>query len=229
MKLQTLILFCCLCTGSFAQDLKQELTNMNLRLDSLPDYRITVQYAAGDTSDFFDDGTASVIVSPDGYFYHTDFAEMVINRQHLLIINEEERTMIWSENQSEVISQVHQLPSMLQGIDTLIAAADSVYSAANGQDRNYYLRFTNGYFTLVELTFRGPFLSQVNYHYNETVSGTPGITAVCHIAIDEHPVYDKQLLSSDFYLLQSPDAVVPTEQFKGYILIYNESIDSYLK
>src|SRR5688572_19586250 len=81
-----------------AQDLRQELAAMNERLEHLADYRITVDYSAGDTSDLSDSGTASVLVSPEGYFYSTEFASMIINEQHTLIVNEEERTLIWSEN-----------------------------------------------------------------------------------------------------------------------------------
>jgi hypothetical protein len=226
MKTGLLLFFAgALLTGR-AQDLRQELTAMNGRLEQLTDYRITVDYTAGDTSDLSDSGTASVLVSPGGYFYNTEFASMIVNEKHTLIVNEEERTLIWSENRKANKKKPSATGTVLQGIDTLIASADSVYFTVNGTDRIYHLRFHGSYFDLVELTFRENFLSHVLYFYNPEVSGGPGVTASCNVQIDEHPVYDKQLLETDFYLTQQDGATLPTAPFTGYVLIHNPSFES---
>lgn len=213
----------------FGQDLKQDIAAMNAHLEALPAYRISVDYSAGDTSDFFDQGAASVLVTPGGFFYETEFAEMLINQQHTIIVNEDEHTLIWSDNAQTSKNSITLTNSVLQGIDTLITSADSVYFSSNGTRRIYHLRFNNAYFNLVELTFEGVYLTNVLYFYNETVVETPGMTAVCHVQVDEHPTYDPQLLTSDFYFVRKNGQLVPTEAFTGYVLIYNESIESSIE
>lgn len=222
-----LFIICTLCGTVFGQDLKTEIAAMHERLAGLENYRLTVRYAAGDTADFFDQGNASVLVTPQGYFYQTDFAEMIINQQHTFIINEEERTLIYSDNVQHPKKTVALNESILQGIDTLIATADSVYFTPNGDQQVYHLRFKNSYFNLVELTFKGNYLQKVLYFYNEAFVEQAGMTAVCYMEVDEHPEYDKALLLSDYYIHQTNGGVVPSESFTGYVLVYNETIESY--
>lgn len=230
MKAALFIFFAGTILTGRAQDLKQDLAVMNAHLEQLPDYRISVDYSAGDTSDLSDSGSASVLVSPKDYFYLTEFASMIINEQHTIIVNEEERTLIWSENQQRSKHDKPLNTSLLEGIDTLIASADSVYFTPNGNKRTYHLRFNNSYFDLVELTFEGLYLSHVLYFYNPAVSGEQGLTASCSVRIEEHPDYDRQLLTSDFYFTQLKGGnALPTEAFTGYVLIYNASIESSIE
>lgn len=210
----------------FGQDLKQEIAAMNAHLETLPDYRISVDYSAGDTSDFFDQGSASVLVAPGGFFYQTEFAAMLINQQHTVIVNEDERTLIYSDNTTAPKHSPTLANSVLQGIDTLVTSADSVYFTANGSQRIYHLRFTNAYFDLVELTFEGLYLTQVLYFYNEAVTQEQGLTAICHVQVEEHPTYDPQLLTSGFYFTLNNGQAVPTAAFTDYVLIYNEAIET---
>lgn len=211
------------------QDLKKDISAMNSFLEELTDYRIDVEYAAGDTSDFFDQGSASVIVSGSGMFYQTDFASMIINEKNTIIVNEEERTLIYSDNKKSSNKGTPISNHIVQGIDTLLQSTDSVYFSFSGNKRVYYLRFTNSYFDLVELTFDDIFLTKVLYFYNEEITGQKGVTAVCNVHVEQHPVYDKNMLLSDFYIKEQKGNIVPTEQFTDYVLVYNESIESISK
>lgn len=217
----------CFFGNLIGQDLKKDISDMNSRLENLPDYRIDVEYTAGDTSDFFNEGFASVIVSETGLFYQTDFASMIINAENTIIVNEEEKTLIYSDNEKKKSKKDTPLDKyILQGIDTLLKSADSVYFTISDTKRIYYLRFSHAYFNLVELTFDGVFLSKVIYYYNEEVSGEKGVTAVCKVHVEEAPVYNKELLQTGFYLKEQSNKIYPTGQFTGYLLIYNESIES---
>jgi len=227
MKQLLFILVCSVALSGLAQDLKQEITAMNAHLEQLTDYRITVDYSAGDTTDFFDQGEASVLVSNSGFFYQTEFASMIINGEHTIIVNEDERALIYSDNQDTPKKSPSLNDYVLQGMDTLVEQADSIYFSTNGNQRIYHLRFKNGYFNLVECTFEGAYLSKVVYFYNEAIVEEQGLTATCTVHIEEEPVYDKAMLTSDFYLTHKNGAVVPSEHFTGYILIYNESIESF--
>lgn len=197
---------------------------MYTRLDGLKEYRLVVDYAAGDTSDLFEQGEASVLVTPKGYLYNTDFAEMVINAKHTILINEAERTMVYSDNQkSKQKTNMNEL--LLEGIDTLVGKADSVYFTLNGSERVYHLRFSNSYFDVVELTFTGSYLSKAVYFYNAAVAETAGMTAVCNMKVEEQPVYDARMLESQFYFTGAREKAVPTDTFTGYVLIYNTSFE----
>jgi hypothetical protein len=199
------------------------------RLENLSDYRINVHYAAGDTSDFFDQGDASVLVGKEGLFYQTPFAFMIINDTHTFILNEEEKMLLYGDNKA-VSGKTRPIQNyVLSGLDTLIETADSVYFSKQDNKRTYYLRFTSSYFDLISLSFSEYYLSEVVYYYNAEQSGESGMTANCQISIDENPEYDHNLLTSTYYITQSNGQVTPTETFTGYVLVYNESIESYFE
>lgn len=214
---------------AFSQDLKQEIAAMNAYLGTLKSYRMTVAYAAGDSTDFSDEGIASVLVGPEGFFYSTGFAEMIINPSHTIIVNEEDRTLICSENSKGKRRNASVGNTLLEGVDTLVAAADTVYFLNNGDERLYVLRLEKSYFHLVEMSFRGKILEKVVYHYNGDAIDREGVKAVCHVSLEENPEYDPHLLQSDFYFRKSNGSLQPTETFNGYLLLMNESTESYIE
>lgn len=227
MKLLLFFLMICFFGSLIGQDLKKDISVMNAHLGDLPVYRLDVEYTAGDTTDFFNEGFASVLVSEKGLFYQTDFASMIINSENTIIVNEEEKTLIYSDNEKTGSKKGTPLDNyILQGIDTLLRSADSVYFTLSDSKRIYHLRFSDAYFNLVEMTFEGTFLTKVVYFYNEDVSGEKGLTAVCKVHIEEAPIYQEKLLLTDFYFKKQNNKIYPTEQFTGYLLIYNESIES---
>lgn len=219
----------CLSNG-FTQDLKKDILEMNLELKRLGEYKITVEYSVGDSVEFIDQGTASVLMAVDGLFYKTEFAEMIINPANTIIVNEEERTVIYSDNKSEPKNKLSVEDILLNGMDSLIESSDSIYFTQAGlNDKTYYIRFSNKYYDLIELTFNGNFLSKVIYYYNETFAGDAGLIATNDISFDFEPNFNNQLFSTNYYLKNENGTIKPTEEFLGYVLIYNQSIESFIK
>lgn len=217
------------CSAALNAQIKAEMQRMQERLSTLDSYRVNVTYAAGDTSDFFDEGNASVLVGKEGLFYQTPFALMIINQEHTFILNEDEKMLLYGDNKS-VSRKVRPVQEyILNGMDTLIAQTDSVYVTEKGGKRTYFLRFSNNYFDLIEMSFKGDYLSEVTYYYNKEYAGESGVTAHCEVTIDENPTYDPLLLQSTYYITSTTGQTTPTEQFKGYVLVYNESIESYIE
>ena len=229
-------LFCFILSSSlltcFSQDLKASMELMYEKLNKHDNYRLTVNYSAGDTTDAFNSGAASVLVSDKGMFYLTDFATMMVNNDKMIIVNAEDKTLIYSDN-SKYDKKNHSNYAysniLLNGIDSLITTADSVYFAIKGDKPCYFLRFKNQYFNLIEIVFKDNIISEVLYYYNDTFVEEQGLTAKCKLYFEGNPVFDPNLLETNYYLTYGNGAYSPTEEFRNYVLIYNESTDSYFK
>lgn len=228
--LLTVVLFLTV-SSVFSQDLSLEFERMYKKLEKLTTFEFVVDYAVNDTSEFRNEnGKLSVLITPDGYFYKTEFGEILINRANTLIINEEERMIIYSDNQSlKKKEETYSFSTMLKGLDSLITHSDSIYFSFDGVDRIYYIRSNYSYFNLIELRFNGDMLTTVDYYYNPEIIEKEGIRATNKIVLDEHPVFDPKIFQTSFYFTIQNNQVVPTENFTGYGFVYNESADTFLK
>lgn len=215
---------------SKAQDLAAEFEGMYHKLEQLKSFRFIVDYGTSDTTQFNDKGKVSVLATPQGYFYEMGFCELLINKQHTILINEEDRTIIYSDN-SKLEKKEPRLDfsHLLNGVDSLIKQADSVYFSFNGLDRIYYLRFSDHYFNLVELHFTNDMLRHINYYYNPTYVEETDVTASNDIELIENPDYNPELFDSRFYFTRENGNTIPTDTFSNYGLIYNESTEELLK
>lgn len=225
-----LIVFALVSANLKAQDLKKDMLEMNRYLMGLQDFRLTVDYQVEDS--LKEGGSVSVFVSEKGLFYQLEGAEILINHQNTIIVDEQNRSLIYSNNETKKGKKRFQVEEdLLKGLDTLIAAADSVYFQKTNEDkRMYFLRLPKQYFSLVEITFKGKMIEKVSYHYNpDFIDGQQGVRTVNHLKVEEKPEMDLQLLDSAFYLKKEGEEVLPTENFKNYILVFNESSEEYFK
>ncbi len=218
-------------SGVFSQDLSLEFERMYKKLEKLSTFEFLVDYAVNDTSDFTSqNGRLSVLITPDGYFYKTEFGEILVNKANTLIINEEERTIIYSDNQSlKKKEESYSFSTILGGLDSLIAHSDSIYFSFDGVDRIYYIRSNQSYFNLIELRFNGDMLSTVDYYYNSEIIEKEGVRATNKVLLDEHPVFDPGIFQTTFYFTIQNNKVIPTDNFSGYGFVYNESAETFLK
>jgi|GEM_PF-2676869 len=212
-----------------AQDLHQELDAMGQYLNGLDAYRLDVAYrTSGDTSGLFNtQGQASVYATSAGLFYQTEFANLIINQSHTFVVNAAEKSIIYSHNSPVPKGAPFLRDQLLLGVDSLIAQADSVYFSQSGDQRIYHLRLPGQYIDLLELAFSGKFLEKVTYFYNPAYTdGVTGLQASCIVQVDEHPIFDPQLLSSSFYIIPAGgDTYQPAAHFAGYFLTYNASLE----
>lgn len=208
-----------------AQDLKKDIQQMNEHLNDLSHFQMEVVYSAGDTTDLLEEGSVSVYVSKEGLFYNMDESSIIINEKNTIIISDEEKSIIYSDNSTQKSKKGFDIQKqILKGLDTLIANVDSVYFADNNGLKTYYLRAKDHYFNLIELEFSGVYLTKITYYYNSKfVEDKEGLKAINKITINENPVFDKQLLETGTYFKSENGTLIPSEEFKNYILIYNES------
>ncbi len=215
---------------SYSQDLSQEFKHMYAKLEQLHTFRLEVQYATNDTTGLSDEGLLSVLITPKGYFYQTGFCELLINQDHTILINDEDRMIIYSDNRKlEKKEERMSFSNLLQGVDTMISSADSVYFSFDGLERVYHLRFSGQYFDLVELRFSGDLLKHIDYYYNPDMVEMNGMKASNDIVLIENPEYDPALFNSSFYFTEQANKRIPTETFSGYGITYNESTNQLLK
>lgn len=213
----------------FGQDLKKDILDMHSYIDKLEEFQMTVVYAGGDTNDLNEEGIVSVFVSKEGIFYNLEESSIVINESNVILVNDEEKTLIYSNNikTKKKFREFDFQKNMIKGLDSIISNADSIYYADNNGSKTYYLRDKDGYFNLIEMQFSGVFLNQIIYYYNPVFVEEVGLKAINKIKIIEKPVFDKQLLKTVWYYTILNGETVPTETFKNYILIYNESSEEY--
>lgn len=215
-----------------AQDLKKDLLKMNDYMNKLTRFQMNIIYSAGDTTDLKEEGEVSVFVAPEGLFYNMEATNIVINEQNTIMLDDEEHTVIYSDN-AKTKKQRKEFDfqkQLLSGLDSLIGGADSVYFALNGTNKTYYLRNQDGYFNLIEIQFTGTLMSQIIYYYNPShVDNEVGLKAINRIEVVENPTFDLSLLKTEKYYTIQNGTTVPTEEFKNYILIYNESGEEFFE
>ncbi|MDF3028071.1 MAG: hypothetical protein K0S23_2378 [Fluviicola sp.] len=213
-----------------AQNLSKEFQQIYSKLDQLKTFQFIVDYSSNDTLEFSEKGKVNVLFTPDGYFYQTAFCEMVINREHTIIINDEDHQILYSKNENlDRTNKSVTTGMLLNQIDTLVTKADSIYFSFDGLDRVYYLRFANQYFNLVELRFTGEMLRQIDYYYNADFVGNTGLMARNEITFIENPEYDARILRTDFYFVEKNKTMIPTEEFSLYRIQQSESTNSILE
>lgn len=219
-----------LCTFSVAaQDLRAEFETMNSHLIALENYRMTVDYRAGDDKEEFDKGIVSVFVGAEGMFYSMKGASIAMNKENVILIDEEERSIIYSDNQKVKKKESMFLTDyVLKGIDSLISQSDSITFFEEGKHRVYNVRQPHGYFNLVQIKFAGKTLSEVVYHYNSDFIEEEGMTSVCKVDIEENIEFDSKYLSTEFYITERNGAMVPSTYFDNYLIIYNESLENFM-
>ena len=179
LLVQSLMIFC----FANAQDLSLEFKKMSETLDAYDNYQMVVNYAAGDDAQK-DEGKVSVIVDPRGLLYDLSGAKMIINEDHTFLIDDAERSLVYSEQQDvSKMETVNLVDKFLNGIDSLVAQSDSVYFYENNGLRIYNLRFESEYFNLVEVEFKDDMLTEVRYHYNSDFVKEEGLLAVCELEI----------------------------------------------
>ncbi len=215
---------------SQGQELVSEFKTMYSKLEKLRNFRFEVKYSTNDTTGIDDEGVVSVLVTPKGYFYQTGFCEILINENHTILINDEDRMIIYSDNKKlNKKEEKMTFSNLLQGVDTLVSSADSIYFSFDGLERVYYLRFSNQYFELVELRFSGDMLKHIDYYYNEAMVEVAGMKASNDIKLIENPEYEEAIFTSEFYFTYQNKKNIPTETFSGYGITYNESTEDLLK
>ncbi len=213
-----------------AQNLSKEFEQIYSKLDKMKTFQFLVHYSSNDTSEFTEEGNVNVLFTPEGYFYQTDFCEMVINKEHTIIINDEDHQILYSKNEKlDKMNGSVTTGMLLNQIDTLVTKADSIYFSFDGLDRVYYLRFANEYFNLVELRFTGEMLHQIDYYYNSDFVGSKGLMARNKITFIENPEYDSKILKTDFYFIEKNKTMTPTEEFSSYHIQQSESANSILE
>jgi hypothetical protein len=213
-----------------AQNLSKEFQQIYSKLDQMKTFQFIVDYSSNDTLEFSEKGRVNVLFTPEGYFYQTDFCEMVINKEHTIIINDEDHQILYSKNEKlDKMDQSVTTGMLLNQIDTLVTKADSIYFSFDGLDRVYYLRFANQYFNLVELRFTGEMLCQIDYYYNSDFVGGKGLKARNIITLIENPEYDTRILRTDFYFIEKNKTMIPTEEFSLYRIQQSESANSILE
>ena len=229
------VVFSCLltllCGGMlFAQDLSKEFQQIYSKLDQLKIFQFVVDYSSNDTSEFKEEGGISVLFTPDGYFYQTNFCELVINKENTILIDEDERIIRYSQNEA-LDKSIESVTTgmLLNQIDTLVTRADSVYFSFDGLDRVYYLRFANQYFNMVEMRFSGDMLKHIDYYYNSDFVGTKGLKVSNKITLNVQPVFDPNILKTDFYFVEKDNQIIPKEDFASYRIEKSESVNSILK
>ena len=217
------------CPFVSAQNLSNEFKQIYNKLDQLNTFQFMVDYSSNDTAEFTEQGRINVLFTPEGYFYQTEFCEMVINKEHTIIINDQDRQILYSQNENlDKTSKSVTTGMLLNQIDTLVTKADSIYFSFDGLDRVYYLRFANQYFNLVELRFAGEMLNQIDYYYNSDFVGSKGLKARNEITFIENPEYDSRILKTDFYFVEKNKTMIPTEEFSSYRVQQSESANSIL-
>lgn len=213
----------------FGQDLKKDLIQTNQYLNNLSNFSLEVNYAVNDSLN--EQGSVSVYRSNEGFFYTMGSTNIVINQKNTLIIDNEQHTIIYSNNVNRKDNKKFDVQkSLLKGLDTLIAKVDSIYFTIQNDKKTYFLRSEKSYFNLIEIQFSKEMINQVVYYYNpDFVEGEIGLKAINNLKVEENPAFDQKLLTSNFYLQMVNGSYQPTEEFKKYILIYNESADEYFE
>lgn len=218
------------CPFLFAQNLSNEFKQIYNKLDQLNTFQFIIDYSSNDTAEFTEQGRVNVLLTPDGYFYQTDFCEMIINKDNTIIVNDEDRQILYSKNEKlDKVNKVVTTGMLLDQIDTLVTKADSIYFSFDGLDRVYYLRFAHQYFNLVELRFNNDMLAQIDYYYNSDFVGSKGLSARNKISFIENPEYDSSILKTDFYFIEKNKIIIPTEEFASYHIQESESANAILE
>lgn len=224
------LLFISLICSSFlqAQDLKEEFARMNNFLNEKSSYKLSVQYKAGN-EDQEEQGLVSVVVHSKGLFYDIDGSHMMINEEYTILVDDQERMLIYSENQEVKKRNSFSFSNqLLKGIDTLVANSDSVMFTSSGDIRTYTLRFESSYFDLIQLHFSEQMLKEVEYFYNEEFVHEVGVRTTCAVSLDSETTIDERAFDTAFYILSKNGTMVPTEKFSNYLITHNEALESYL-
>lgn len=210
-----------------AQDLKKEFTQMNDFLNEMSAYKLSVQYTAGNEEQT-EQGLVSVVVHPKGLFYDIDRSHMMINEDYTVLIDDQERMLVYSENQEVKRRKSFSFSDqLLKGIDTLMANSDSVMFSQDEKVRTYTLRFENSYFDLIQLHFEGQMLGKVEYFYNEEFIHEIGVRTTCLVTLDRETTIDEKVFDTSFYITENNGTIVPTEKFSNYLITHNEALESY--
>lgn len=211
-----------------AQDLKKEFIQMDEHLSSFESYKLSVRYTAGN-EEKTDEGLVSVIVSPLGLFYDIDRSHMMINETHTILVDDQEKMLIYSENvEIKTRKSFSFSDQLLKGIDTLVAKSDTTLFYSTGEKRTYTLRFTNSYFDLIQLNFEQRLLTEVVYFYNESFVHEAGLRTTCLVSLEAGVEVDPSIFNSSFYFTDTNGTLVPTENFNNYLITRNEALETYL-
>jgi hypothetical protein len=226
-----LLIFILLATFNsvFGQDLKADLIRFNKYLTELDEFKLNVTYSAGDSIELKEENEVSIFVSNEGLFYDIEETKIIINEKNTFLINDKDGTIIYSDNiDTKKIKKkdIDYQKVLLSGIDSLIQNSDSLYSYKDGTKTIYYLRNKKGYYNLVEIHFNNNIIDQLIYYYNSTYSIEEGLKAINKLDLEVDPTFDKKLLKTENYIISENNNIKPTEEFKNYILIYNESSEN---
>lgn len=229
MKSSLFVIFLVVIHFAFAQDLKQDLLQMNKYLNDLSSFRLEVNYEVQDS--IKEEGSVSVVKCSEGLFYQMDGTSIVINEQNTLIVDDQKRTIIYSENLKKKNKRKFDVQkNLLTGLDSLITQMDSIYFMQKDDKKMYYLRSKEAYFNLIEIEFSEKVMDKVIYHYNpKYVDEQVGLKAVNTLNFIETPEFDRKLLQTSFYMELVDTIYHPTESFKNYLLILNANADEYFK
>lgn len=207
------------------QDIRKEFIAMNEHLATLNNYRLDVDYSAGEGEEG-EQGKVSVVVDPRGLFYHLGEAKMIINNKNTILIDDKERMLVYSDNQRIRGNESFLLTdNLIKGIDSLVDQSDTITFFLNQGVRTYNLRFVNRYFDLVQLEFEKEVLSKVIYYYNEDFVDSKGLVATCNMTLSENITFDPLYFQTAFYLTDQNGTMVPSENFNNYLIIYNEALE----
>ncbi len=228
--MRIILIFFVLCSFSgISQDLRREFESMNEHISTLSNYRLSVKYLAKGASDIIDEGVVSVFVDSSGLFYNLGSSSIVINHEKMILLDDNDRTIIYSDNQKvKKRKSVALLDNMMVGIDTLISSSDSITFYNVGGVSTYNLRFTNSYFDLVQVSFENHVISKIEYYYNSDIIDEEGVKTTCEVLFEENVKFDHNYLNTAFYMTEKDGKLIPSQNFNNYLIIYNESLESYI-
>ncbi len=229
MRALLLIAVCWIASTVSAQDLRKEFVDMNDYLEGLSNFQMTVNYQTSGAEELEETGAVSVIVGENGMFYQLGGASIVLNNKQTILIDDEERSIIYSDNaKAKKNNSVLLTEHLLKGIDSLITRANDIEFYMDGKTRVYSIRMENAYFDLVQVHFEQKCIAKVQYFYNSNFVDYKGLQATCIVDIQENIEFDKNCLATDYYLSEKDGVKVPSEKFTNYLIIYNESLESFI-
>lgn len=213
-----------------SQNLHKEFEEMNDYLKSLSGYSLQVSYNASSAEEIIEEGDVSVYVNSAGLLYRMGPSTMMINDEFVILVEDEDHTLIFSENQKvSKRKSVDLMDQMLIGIDSLITSADTIIYYQFEDNRKYTIRNEKAYFNMVEVSFKGKVVSKVDYYYNSDFVEESGIKTTCLVRFADKSTADSQFLDTNYYISEQNGEYVPSENFPNYILIYNEADENTLK
>ena len=210
-------------TTLFSQNFKADLEKMQEVYSSANEFyaKINVKaYTDGINGKPAIEKKAIIKKSGKRYLYTLDQITMLMNNEYLIMVNNDEKVIIFEEIEEAEQPSVNQI--VAPNLDSILSEYKSVeYKGVVSGDKHYVVQNEKGPIDKVELFFdvNTFFLEKIIYRYNQSVLKQKGLTVITFSAISTKPKFKAETFAATQFFRKIKNTYEPGLSYKDFEVI----------